>query len=157
MIVMRDYRSALASAGDARLPTRFWTKIVVEPSTGCWRWTGDINNKGYGRYHVGVDQPRQVPHRASYQALVGPIPAGLTIDHLCRNRACCNPAHLEPVTNRENILRGEGIAARRARATHCEAGHEWTPENTRISTTGHRVCRACKRKHEAVARARRRV
>jgi hypothetical protein len=88
----------------------------------------------------------------AYELAIGPIPEGLTIDHLCRNRGCVNPAHLEAVTNRTNLLRGDGIAALNARKTHCKRGHEFTPENTYVWREGTRACRAC---HTAQEQARR--
>ncbi|TDD77726.1 HNH endonuclease [Actinomadura rubrisoli] len=90
-----------------------------------------------------------VVHRFVYESLVGPIPEGLVLDHLCRVRACCNPAHLEPVTDRVNILRGASITAANARKTHCDHGHEFTSQNT-YRHRGRRLCRACNR--DAVAR-----
>jgi hypothetical protein len=85
-----------------------------------------------------------IVHRFSYEFFVGPIPAGLTIDHLCRNRACFNPVHLEAVTQRENTLRGEGPTAKLARLTHCPKGHPFSKDNTHIYKN-RRVCKACKR------------
>ena len=86
---------------------RFWPhlsrRIAVDLSTGCWVWTGDINRNGYGRRHSRTP----VVHREVYSLLVESIPDGLVLDHKCKNRACCNPAHLEPVTVRENPLRGD--------------------------------------------------
>jgi len=84
-------------------------------------------------------------HRFAYEALVGPIPEGLKLDHLCRNRACVNPDHTEPVTDRVNTLRGFGPTAMNARATHCSEGHEFTDENTYLNQSGSRVCLTCMR------------
>jgi hypothetical protein len=110
----------------------------------CLVWTGALDRDGYGIFEVSTDITVRI-HRWSYEQLVGPIPDGFTIDHLCRNRACQNVRHMEPVTNRVNILRGEGAAALNARKTHCKRGHEFTPENTYVRPRG-RECRACWKK-----------
>lgn len=111
----------------------------------CWTWGGHINKSGYGRIHA---DGRQVStHRVAYELLVGPIPPGLVLDHLCRNRACWRPDHLEAVSLRENILRGVGPTAVNAPKTHCPQGHEYTPENTRTrrgGREGQRECRKCR-------------
>jgi hypothetical protein len=82
-------------------------------------------------------------HRWVYEQLVGPIPAGLVLDHLCRNPACVRPMHLEPVTQQENILRGQGLAAANAVKTECSRGHPYTEANTYRRPDGYRDCREC--------------
>lgn len=110
----------------------------------CIVWTAAKSRLGYG--HMGVDGRTREVHRVAYEAFVGPVPEGLTLDHLCRNRACVNPDHLEPVPHRENVLRGEGPTAVNARKTHCKRGHELSPENVYINaTSGSRQCRPCAR------------
>jgi len=130
----------------------FWHYVEPEPTSGCWLWSGSVNRLGYGT--LG-DQG--LAHRIGYRLLVGPIPAGLEIDHLCRVRSCVNPAHLEPVPHRVNVLRGDADAARNARKTHCPQGHAYTIENMLVRTrlAGKRVCRICDK--AATARYRRRV
>lgn len=131
--------------GDLRLPDRFWSKIAVQPD-GCWNWLRDRSQRGYGRFYVkGLGRWRAVyAHRLSYGTLVAPIPERLVIDHLCRNRSCCNPAHLEPVTQAENNLRGRGGGWHNRNKTHCKHGHAFTPENTFRTSDNRRGCRTCK-------------
>lgn len=122
---------------------------TVTPS-GCWQWQAAITDNGYSYLAVRVNGllVDQRGHRASYTAFVGPIPDGLVIDHLCRNRACVNPAHLEPVKQRTNLRRSEITRASiNATKTHCDNGHEYTPENTGAQGPGGmwRYCRECKR------------
>lgn len=103
----------------------------------CWNFTGALTD-GYGRAYV--DGRLVITHRAAYEVLVGPIPAGLTLDHLCRNKACYNPAHLEPVTRAENLRRGW---QHRELKTHCPRGHEYAGRNLYVSPKGWRICRLC--------------
>lgn len=123
---------------------RIQSAVVVDEATGCWNWTRHLYGYGYG--HIYADGRSQMAHRVVYELFVGPIPDGLQLDHLCRNTACVNPAHLEPVTCRENILRGTGLPARRAVATHCIHGHAFDTANTYYrKTDGVRACRTCLR------------
>lgn len=118
---------------------RFWS--YVDRSGDCWVWTAAKSTGGYGRVYW---QGRLLQaHRVAYELEREPIPEGLEIDHLCRNRACVNPQHMEPVTTRTNLLRGEGVAAMKARRTHCDHGHELTPENVYL-WHGARWCRTCR-------------
>lgn len=107
------------------LAQRLFARVSVE-ADGCWIWTGSIR-KGYGQIWTSLDASGHrsllQAHRASYELARGPIPEGLDLDHLCRNRLCVNPDHLEPVTRRVNILRGTAPAAHNARKTHCDEGH----------------------------------
>jgi hypothetical protein len=132
------------------LPERFWSKVEVRAS-GCWLWTGPIAAEGYGWYNR--DAISGPAHRFSYEQTVGPIPGGLQLDHLCRVRHCVNPEHLEPVTQRVNVLRGESPSAIAARKTVCLNGHDLNdPANVYHnipSRPGTRTCRPC-----AIARAR---
>lgn len=127
---------------------RFWKHVRKEGSTtGCWLWQG-VKHRGYGHFNIGPPTMRGVKaHRFSYALVYGPIPKGLTLDHLCRHPACVNPAHLEAVTHRVNILRGTGVAAVNARKLGCKRGHLFTPENTYVTTRGERTCRSCMRTH----------
>ena len=120
---------------------RFWAK--VEKTETCWLWTAAVNRVGgYGHFRVGL---RTVyAHRLSYEWANGPIPDGLTIDHLCRVTTCVRPSHLEVVTNRENILRSEGFAACHARKNNCPRGHPYNETNTHVRN-GERHCRTCER------------
>jgi hypothetical protein len=115
--------------------------IAMEPNTGCWLWTGAENEKGYPRSHgKGV-------HRIMYDRFVGTIPKGMEIDHTCRVRSCVNPRHLEPVTHRENVLRGISFIAERAFASHCKRGHALKDDNLVPRANGRRECRICWRMH----------
>jgi hypothetical protein len=111
---------------------------------GCWLWRGGRFENGYAQ--IRYDGKTRRAHRVIYEVLVGPIQAGLVLDHLCRVRHCVNPDHLEVVTERENIYRGLGLAGINAAKTHCVNGHEFSPENTYYSPNAHRrSCRICSR------------
>ena len=128
------------------LADRLWTRVDKDQvGTGCWVWLGAKGHGGYGV--VGAYGRQWKVHRLVLlltQGLV--VPEGKQVDHLCRNRACCNPSHLELVTPRENTRRSLNPAAAHARQTHCHRGHEYTPENTYVRNGGFgRNCRECKR------------
>lgn len=145
-----------------RKPTlrdRLLSKAIINWQTGCWEWSGLKMPSGYGQ--ISENGIHRIAHRVAYELIEGPIPDGLQLDHLCRVRHCMNPAHLEPVTPRVNVLRSTSFSAANAVKTHCPAGHEYTPENTyqRRDRNG-RLCRPCrqavylaskKRKAEQVA------
>jgi hypothetical protein len=133
------------------LGERFWSK--VRKTDDCWLWTAGLNG-GYGVYTIG-GRPRPA-HRLAYEELVGPVPDGLQLDHLCRVRRCVNPAHLEPVTSKENTRRGTAvdvIAERQRSKTHCPRGHPYAIYGITITRrTGsragrtERVCTACRKR-----------
>lgn len=126
---------------------RFWSKVDRKGPDECWLWLASTS-VGYGQFWMASKMRKA--HRVSYELLVGPIPDGLVIDHLCRTPRCVNPRHLEPVTNTENLRRGEHRSGNTDK-THCPAGHPYDAENTHIQVdrtrdhTPYRVCRACRR------------
>lgn len=151
----------VSSGGRRPVEERFWEKVEKDgplPDTDtlaagkgpCWIWKASTVG-GYGRFQLSRGQYVSA-HRLSYSMLVGEIPDGLDLDHLCRNRPCVNPDHLEPVTTRENCRRGA-----RWNGTCCSFGHELTPDNLYISPSGQRVCRICERRRGAAKRARNRL
>jgi hypothetical protein len=133
------------------LPPEIRFQLYYVEDAGCWNWLGDRDGKGYGRFSLqygekGHRKNREVrAHRYQYEMLVGPIPDGLEIDHGCKNTLCVNPSHLEPVTHRVNVLRGDSPPAAGARKTHCPKGHPYSGENLHRERGGARKCRACGR------------
>jgi hypothetical protein len=126
------------------LDDRFMSKVVWNGDEDeCWSWQSTQTNKGYGEFWL--DGGNVGAHRVAYELLVGPIAEGFVIDHLCRNRLCVNPAHLEPVTEEENVRRGDFGSAANARKIECIHGHAFDRENTYISAEGYRYCRTCRR------------
>lgn len=117
--------------------------LEAAESNECWNWQGHVTKAGYGRRKVNGKNLNV--HRTVYEALIGPVDKELHLDHLCRNRKCANPFHLEPVTPRENILRGVGPTAKNAKKDACVNGHPFDSENTRFYPNGRgRECKACK-------------
>ena len=130
----------------------FWNK--VKKTDSCWLWTARKFDNGYGQFQVG-NLPVQA-HRVSYIMHNGNIPSGLVVHHECRVKWCVNPAHLRLVTHRENLLLDPTEASRNAAKTHCDNGHEFTPENTRIAKPYQRVCKTCQRQWQREYRERKR-
>lgn len=132
----------LPQAAKDVLRERILRKIQIQPN-GCWVWPGSKWGQGYGRIYHGQ---RMSAHRAAYVIWKGAIPSHLQIDHLCRNRACCNPDHLECVTPQVNTLRG---VHKSAKVTHCPKGHPYDQINTYVTYRGFRTCRECKKQYRA--------
>lgn len=140
---------------DATLLRRFNSKWISTPD-GCWRWTDVLVANGYGYLGIGGRSGRKVQaHRLAYELFIGPIPDGLEIDHLCRNRWCVNPDHLEAVTRRTNLLRGNGQSAVNFRKTKCSRGHPLSgpKADVLIDYLGRRVCRVCRRQNDKKRRS----
>ncbi len=142
---------------------RFMAK--VDKTDDCWLWTGPLDRYGYGKF--SLNGRTLIAHRWGYAELAGPIPEGLTLDHVCHSRVadecaslpdvcehrrCVNPEHLEPVTNVENIKRGsKGPGGGGRPWPTCKRGHQWTSENTIVESDGGRRCRTCRREYQRKA------
>ena len=122
-------------------------RLIKTSEEGCWEWQGDATPNGYGKWAKASGAPVRAIHRITYEHYKNSeVPQGLQLDHLCRNRKCCNPDHLEPVTPSENTKRQDHYERRK---TECPKGHEYSEENTRITKEGKRVCRQCDRERRA--------
>ena len=134
---------------------KFWAKVIVTDE--CWGWRGAPSDAGYATIHLrGSLTGFKVAHRWLWEQLYGPLPDCLELDHLCRNRICTNPDHLEPVTHLENVRRGvtgEVARARQLVKTHCPQGHAYDEINAHFSKDGRRYCRACSRESMRQKRA----
>jgi hypothetical protein len=127
---------------DEGIVSRFWSKVESRAGHECWPWQGALNWKGYGRFYLS-QKSYTAAHRFAYELANGSVPRDLVMDHLCRNRACCNPAHLQPVDSKTNVLRGVGLTAINARMTHCKRGHPLGPLRM-IGGVVRRECVPCK-------------
>lgn len=131
---------------------RFTAKYEVDVESGCWMWKASVSGSGYGQFVTPGGRER-LAHRFSFSHYVEQIPPGLVIDHTCKNKLCVNPAHLEAVTQRENLMRSPTTTRRNALATHCPANHAYDELNTYVDGLGFRHCRSCRRIQAAARRA----
>ena len=129
---------------------RFWEKVNKETPSGCWEWKNSVKGNGYGQFFTHFESEGRKclsAHRFVWSLVNGPIPDGLWVLHKCDNRICVNPDHLFLGDRRDNMLdcaaKGRVCTIGKSRITHCKNGHEFTPENTKITTLGHRKCRSC--------------
>ena len=121
--------------------SKFWDKVEI--TNYCWNWAAATTRGNYGIF--GTGNKLEIAHRVSYKLHKGEIPEGLVIDHLCSNTLCVNPAHLEAVTQKENVMRGIGIGSKNSKKTHCPQGHEYDEDNTYIDPRNRRRCIECGR------------
>jgi hypothetical protein len=140
---------------------KFWARVGTDPLSSCRPWTRAKNAQGYGVLMCGHREDGKpqlaLAHRVAFELANGPAPAEMVLDHLCRNRACVNPQHLEPVDHRTNILRGASPVFDAIRTGHCIRGHEFTPENTIDRGPRRRGCRSCAAIRQAARRAARKA
>lgn len=158
-LIGREGRSA------GNMPVRPAYAVVVQKilvrcvpgDEGCWIWTGAKDSRGYGRFRPPPGAPKvsSLVHRAVYTAMIEDPDPLMHLDHLCRNRLCCNPGHLDLVSPRVNLTRGLGPVSERARAKVCVAGHRFDEANTYITKAGRRMCRKCNARRQRETKARR--
>lgn len=158
LYVLDPRRPGVGHRGGARRPAALADRIrrsVQIDENGCWRWKLGTKPAGYGL--ITVSRRRRLAHRVSYETFVGAIPDGLQLDHLCRVRDCVNPAHLEPVSGRENVMRSPiTVAALNSAKTHCPSGHPYDESNTYV-WRGERICRTCRSERRRTYRLRRQM
>lgn len=126
----------------ALLAPRIFARAMPEPNTGCFLYVSPLTSSGYGK--IGYQRRYYQAHRIALESMVGPLPIDVVVDHKCRVPSCVNPAHLEPVSPRENVMRGLSLVAANARKTHCNGGHPLDGRNLYILPNGHRSCRTCR-------------
>lgn len=149
-------RESVLAIWNQELADRFWSKVeYVDDPFGCMLWGAYRDPRGYGRFNIS-DRVPMLAHRVSWLLMVGEIPDGLPLDHLCRVPSCVSWLHLDPVTPRENTLRGQTQGAISVRTNRCKRGHEFTPDNT-YYWSGGRACRTCCLARNAARRQRERT
>ncbi len=129
---------------------RFWEKVYIDKPSSCWKWIAGCTEKGYGHFNIAYKENAKA-HKFAFELFFGEVPIGLELDHLCRNRNCINPFHLEIVTHQENMRRGHfvGTGLHNRIKTHCLKGHPYNIENTYINPAGKRNCRICLKESNA--------
>jgi hypothetical protein len=135
------------------LEERFWAK--VDKTGDCWEWTAALNNRGYGRFRM--PDGHVTAHVMSFRLTYGPVPTGKEVHHICENRKCVRPTHLQAVTHRENLLASGTLPGINAKKTHCLNNHPFNEENTAMTKAGKRRCRTCVRERARLRRQRERL
>lgn len=142
----RAGRDNTVQLSDAELE-RLMSFVHVEPNTGCWLWAGAVAKTGHPYGLFSLRYRSVLAHRTVYQHFYGPVSAGLVLDHeVCDTPQCCNPCHVRPKTQRENLLRGDTITSRNAAKTACPKGHALTPDN--LANRSGRICATCIRERD---------
>ena len=139
---MRKNRTSMIESRSHIYIMRRFLERTERQGNGCLFWTGSLTNGGYGRFWIPNFKTTVLAHRWKWEETHGIVPKGLELDHLCRNRLCVEPTHLEAVTRRTNVLRSNSPCAKQAQRTHCPLGHPYDESNT-LRWQGHRSCRLC--------------